>query len=260
MFTPIMRRPRLLYAGIGLAAIIAGAAMLAPRPASARPPLQPSDMPPTTNEGHALLRSILEQAFPGDLDRIAYYEVTAARETGGTFNWRLGRGYSKDEGDWPADAQVNTDVSDGNSAYAAYDRNRDLYADCPWPEARYYAGSYGWFQMFPANALYAFRNTAGRCTDPWKVRDPALSVALARGYEARLKNRAAYKNSPIWLTIAVGWGLPSAMANPTRRANVRETLVKWSNALGWPTSWIDRMPTESDEHPYDLARRLGAVA
>lgn len=220
---------------------------------------RPVSVPAPTNEKHAQLRALLELAFPGDWDRIAYYEVTAGRETGGSFDETLGRGSL--DALWPPGTRVPyPDPSDTEAARTAFERNLGTYGDCPWGEARYAPGSLGVFQMFPANALYSLRKTEARCADPWLTAETPAAIAFTRDYESRLTNRDAYKKSPIWLTLAVGHGNPSKMGDAKARARVRENLKKWSRELGWGTSWINRRPQAlPDESTVDLARRLGSA-
>lgn len=154
-----------------------------------------------------------------------------------------------------SDAQRN----EARAATKGYDNSPHLHG-C-WPRSGYVFGSGGWFGFLPSTALSRLRNTELRCQHPFTVFDPASSIVYAMLNIRGLQQRGDWDRSPknVW-ALRVGWGLPSAMDDPTRLAQRRKKYENHLRALGIPTSFLDKkLPPLGSFDPVALHRALGGL-
>jgi hypothetical protein len=142
------------------------------------------------------------------------------------------------------------------AAVTAYDRNRDAYAESPFPRAMWIFGSGGPYGLIPANALAPFRDTpalrAGK-VGPWDVFNPWKSTVLWLDMIQRLMRWDAFQDLPPdaknWLAIKRGMARPSLMADyaetQSRSRTVRSRAEKAAEALKIDPGFLrERVPEQ----------------
>lgn len=127
--------------------------------------------------------------------------------------------------------------ADASAAQAAYNRNRDRYDECPWPEERYTRGSYGLYQMLPANALAAWWGTEFQCIDPIAaLTDPYLSTIAAVEYARRVMRWSDWAASDRdWFALRRAWRAPGLADED--RPDVDNRFRQALEAVGLSESW-----------------------
>lgn len=128
--------------------------------------------------------------------------------------------------------------TDGPGAVSNFNRNRELYSDCPWPESRYTFGSGGWYGLIPSIGLHEFRKSPYQCLDPWSVFMPYPATIMAIGYARRSMRRDSFKKDPTWLNLNRSWKAPSNMGSPQAGSDKR--FRRALRAMGVAESWADQ--------------------
>ena len=160
--------------------------------------------------------------------------------------------------------KINHGPNDAYSARQAYDRQvqRGVFESSPWPADRYTFGSYGLWQLMPANALASsFEGTQYENLDPWSHFMPSRQMAMAVDYNLGLMKRGSYKADPTWRTIYAGWSAPSNM-DKQDTAKVQAALERFGRGLdasGIPRSFMDRAPSTDVPGAVEILQRIGDV-
>ena len=160
--------------------------------------------------------------------------------------------------------KINEGSIDAYSAAKAYDRQRQkgIFSSSPWPVERYTFGSYGLWQLMPANGLASsFAGTQYENLDPWSHFMPSRQMAMAVDYNLGLMKRGAYKTDPTWRTIYAGWSAPSNMSKQNT-AEVQAALERFGKGLdasGISRSFMDRRPSDDVPGAVAILQRIGDV-
>lgn len=197
---------------------------------------QPIDLQESANDNRQWIQFLGQEAGLTD-EWIIFWEATAAGESG--FSNYIARGTTHGAPDW---VKVNSDSGDVSGAKRAFDRN-DYLRGCGHPESQYTFGGAGLWQMFPANAVAAFKGTDYECIDPWYIFDLAPQYAMAIEYARRIMRWDAFKANPTWLNLRVGWGSPTSMNKRASLDRMRNDPRKFGDRLeeiGYPRSFMDR--------------------
>lgn len=193
--------------------------------------VDPNLPPPTTNGSLELVRqyAIFVGAPKPWQD---FFVLVAQRESKGHAD--VGAGKRDGAPSW---AKIYTETGTPKVAASAYEANKDMFAGCPWPRAGYVFGTGGFFAMFPAYGLEAFRGSVLACLHPWVVFDPLISMIMAVHFAQRLTKWPTYQGTV--LSLRAGWGNPSKMGDASylssRRAKYRADAVK----AGIDPSFVD---------------------
>jgi hypothetical protein len=137
----------------------------------------------------------------------------------------------------------NTSQGEAKAAKIAYERNREKFAQCGFPESRYTFGSGGLWGLLPASALAGLPP----CTDPLEaVFDPILSTRAALAYAQRLQRWGSYRVAPSWAQISRGWAAPTLMDGTPAVlvARIDRDWRKHLQRIGLPASTADERPSE----------------
>ena len=160
--------------------------------------------------------------------------------------------------------KINEGINDAFAARQAWERQRferGVFQSTPWPEERYTFGTYGLWQLMPANAIASsFKGTRFENLDPWSNFVPGRQMAMAVDYNQGLMKRAAYKANPTWATVYAGWAKPSNMGNMDS-PEVLAALDRFSDGLkasGIPLSFMDKKPSKAP-NAVAIMERIGSV-
>lgn len=162
-----------------------------------------------------------------------FFVLVAQRESKGNSN--VGAGKTDGAPPW---AKIYKESGTPKVAADAYDGLKSELGDC-WPRAGYVFGTGGFFAMFPAYGLEAFRGSDLVCLHPWVVFDPLISMIMAVHFAQRLTKWSSYKGTV--LSLRAGWGSPTKMGDAdylaSRRGKYRADAVK----AGLDPNFVDTM-------------------
>lgn len=154
----------------------------------------------------------------------------------------------------PPDVAINISEPDAKAAARSFEKNASWLAPC-WPAVAYSAWSGGWFQMFPASGLAAFKDDQDlRCTHPWALFDPPWSIIMAAWFARRLTQWKQWKGTVV--SLRRGWGQPAKMGEiPDAK---REKWGRHCQSVGLAPSFLDKaLPAWKPDPPRALFQRLG---
>ncbi len=160
--------------------------------------------------------------------------------------------------------KINEAAGDAAAARQAWERQRferGVFESTPWPEERYTFGTFGLWQLMPANAIASsFKGTRFENLDPWSHFVPARQMAMAVDYNHGLMKRQAFKDDPTWATLYAGWSLPSNMSalDSPEVAAALERFADGLHAAGIPLSFMERKPSKAPG-AIEIIERIGNV-
>jgi hypothetical protein len=254
-----------LALGVGLFARRASAkgatASSADEPTSAEPTSDEITFPVYSGQEGAFMLQELGSTAGLDREWMKFFTATARGESAFTSNVVLGDRKLYPPGSKPSPETDRLGPGEASGARRAHQRAVDegRLTGCPWPASAYTWGSGGWFGMLPANAWHAYTNTTLRCRHPWYLLHPVDHVVVAIEFARRLTGWSTFKADPTWLTLRVGWGNPSAMADPARREAVARRFTTQLEALGISSAFLKQkitaLPSRAVEERWGVLMR-----
>lgn len=152
---------------------------------------------------------------------------------------------------------INDSSGEAEAAETAYERNRERYRGCGFPESAYTWGSGGWFGILPANGLAQLGDEL-RCLPPSSVFEPRAALAMAVGFARGLMRWDGYAKVPTWLNLRAMWGWPAKGGNAAYLAKARPEFADDAKAVGLPASWLEGRPPPLPVTGAEVLARLGA--
>lgn len=160
--------------------------------------------------------------------------------------------------------KIRIGPNDAAAAKQAFERQRErgFFADLRWPVERYTFGTFGLWQIIPANGLVvAFGDTPYENLDPWSHYMPERQIAIAVAYNLSLQRRSSYKANPTWATLYAGWSRPGNM-DDLSDPKVQAALARFADGLaaaGIPESFMGKRPSSEVPSPVEILERVGRL-
>lgn len=167
--------------------------------------------------------------------------LTAAGESGFVPNIYLGLPERQPPGTVLSKWWESIGESEYKATIVAFERNAELWENCPWPKDRYTTAG-GLFGFLAPNAVYAYRNTSLKCIDPWMIYDAREAIPMFLAYCKRVMGNSRMKTNGDWLDLRLGVGALQRIGVPEQRTDMADKLVKRGTLkrVGLNKSWLYR--------------------